>query len=188
LPASPDDFALIGEVVIGCWLLLLFFFFGIWINVHMENHFKITSGAVAPSSIILHNVKREHPLPPTPKSGQTPPADCLAASCSLSSFPLGASRTISYDVFYPLVYIVDDDWESKRWHKKLFWRFGYQEKPLRKLRKTVQKHNPSQLKPIHPYRSFAARCSRLLRIPLIRIIWTDLMDTILKRSLCPYSK
>jgi hypothetical protein len=29
-------------------------------------------------SEFLHNVKREHPLPPTPKSEQPPPADCSA--------------------------------------------------------------------------------------------------------------
>ena len=124
----------------------------------------------------LANVKREHPLPQQPETSTNAASGLLDAACCASSFPLGTSRTLAYDIIRPFVYIVDDDWASKPYMKKLFWRFGYQQKQWGRIRKIVLKHNPSQLKPIHPDRSFAARCSRLLKIPLWRLILRDLLE------------
>jgi len=44
----------------------------------MSENIENTKEGVEWSSSFLHNVKREHPLPSTPKSQQTPPADCSA--------------------------------------------------------------------------------------------------------------
>lgn len=143
-------------------------------------------------SEFLHNVKGHAPaspseLSPQPETPPNPPnsedrreAGCSVPSCCASSL-LGKSRMLSYDIIHPFVYIVNDDCNYRRPHKKLIWKFGIKTKEGRRLREIALKYNPSQLKPIYPDRSFAAKCSRLLKIPLCQLILADLRNHILSK-------